>query len=216
MDGRRHRREPVVQRCARLPGKATGDHAGQVVGRPLDPAAQRQTLGCDAPGIQEAALDQSASGVGPLVLRPPRDIRSSSTGRPSDAAMRTSASHPSRPAAVSAATCPSPRCSRRQVHQYQRAATGSSGGPVARVAANSVRPASGTPSRSACNPGTRARAVRTTPGTTRASTWAAAWDLVAQVSAGEAMAHASGRARRARSGWKLKNDAVTGSGPTGP
>ncbi len=168
MDGRRHRGKAVVQRCPRRLGEAPGHHPGQVVRRPLDPAAQRHPVGCDAPAVQQSASDQSAPGVGPLVLRPtprlPEQLDRQVLGRRRSC---TSASHPSRPAAVSAATCPSPRCSRRHVHQYQRAATGSSGGPVARVAANSGRPASGTPSRSACNPGTRVRAVLTTSGTTR-------------------------------------------------
>ncbi len=135
---------------------------------------------------------------------------------PRSSAINTWASMPSSPAAVSAATCPSPRCSRSVVHNCQSARTGSPGKGNARFAANNGRPAPATRSVARASPSFTAAATAAIEGSNRTSVAAAASARASTSVSGVSCDQTSGTQRATNAGAKLKNVASTTGALTAP
>ena len=167
--------------------------------------------------VHQAPPGEPVVGVGPLVRRPAPGPPQQVGGRTIDGREQHQRLARRRgPPRSSAATWPSPRCSRRHVHQYHRASTGSSGSPVARVAAKSGRPASGTPSSRAAGRARGVRAVAATAGSIRRRAERRRMRPGGPHVAGGGHRPRLGQGPGGPVGWKLKNVAVTSSGPDGP
>ncbi len=146
----------------------------------------------------------------------PRLSKKTSGCQPCSAAISRWASQPSMPALASAATWPSPRCSRRVVQFCHNCATGSSRRAMSRFAAKRGRPIDVAPEITASRSSLTAVAACSMPGEIRRSADAAARARTNIRSEGSAYFHASGMARRTIAGAKFANAASTTPASTGP
>jgi hypothetical protein len=135
--------------------------------------------------------------------------------RPSSTPSRqTSDSQPSTPAVSRAATCPSPRCSRRIVAACQSRPGASAGQGRSALAPARTRPCTSI-ARAAASSGPAASST-SMPSSNSASAARAPATRASIAAAGVMRVQMSGRARPTITGAKPKNAATTGPAPIGP